>query len=96
MERNTPSPMQPSQHAAVANLPEVTLLLKCGVMTRDGVVDRNSYKYLTWSFVSDSASNGHLSHVPLNQRILDVYPYLEGEPTRIVYIGMICSTGYEP
>lgn len=80
---------------SILNMPEVTLTLKCGVISGNGIIDANSYKFLTWSYVCDNAAESYFSHVPLNERVLSVYPNLIDETTRIVYIGnKKCSISY--
>ncbi|KAI9563799.1 hypothetical protein GHT06_011264 [Daphnia sinensis] len=74
----------------IMNMPEVTLTFKCGVMASDGTVDANSYKFLTWSYVTGNTTSttdtASFSHISLGQRVLSVYPQLADVPTRIVYV----------
>lgn len=75
------------------NMPEVTLTFKCGVINTNGQIDPDSYKFLTWSYVTgnSSTSDASFSHISLAQRVLSVYPHIVDEPNRIVYIGMFFS-----
>ena len=78
----------------VMNMPEVTLTFKCGVITSNGLVDPDSYKFLTWSYVAGNSSGGtsDFSHISLAERVSTVYPHLGDESTRIVYVGIVIST----
>ncbi len=78
-------------------MPEVTLTFKCGVITSDGHIDPDSYKFLTWSYVAGNSTGGStdvatFSHISLAQRVLSVYPELADESTRIVYVGNLIIT----
>lgn len=87
-------------HSKIA-MPEVKLVFKCGVLTPDGQIDPDGYKFLTWSYVTDlHTGDAHeiiagFSHSTLAQRVQAVYPEIP-EPNRIVFIGkhfqMIVST----
>ncbi|KAK4027066.1 hypothetical protein OUZ56_016085 [Daphnia magna] len=73
----------------IMNMPEVTLTFKCGVIASDGTVDANSYKFLTWSYVTGNTTTSDttsFSHISLGQRVLNVYPQLADVPTRIIYV----------
>jgi hypothetical protein len=79
------------------NMPEVTLTFKCGVIGANGQVDPNSYKFLTWSYVSGNSTvsdTASFSHISLAQRVLGVYPHLADEATKIVSVGMNYVTSY--
>lgn len=71
-------------------MPEVTLTFKCGVISSEGQIDPDSYKFFTWSFITgEEGSEGPIGHVPLAQRILGLYPDIPDDtPYRIVYIGI--------
>lgn len=75
----------------IMNMPEVTLIFKCGVIMADGQIDPDAYKFLTWSYVAgnSSTSEAAFSHTSLAQRVLSVYPRLVDEPSQIVYIGTL-------
>lgn len=72
---------------------EVTLTFKCGVINSDGRIDPDSYKFFTWSYITgDEGSEGPISHTPLAERILNLYPDVPNDdPYRIVYIGIANS-----
>lgn len=74
------------------NMSRVKLIFKCGLLSPDGKIDPDGYKFLSWSYLSsDQDFENHsvgLSHITLAQKVQSVYPEVP-EPNRIVFIGKL-------
>jgi len=79
------------------NMSRVKLIFKCGLISPDGKIDPDGYKFLSWSYLSsDQDFENHsvgLSHITLAQKVQSVYPEVP-EPNRIVFIGKLFNLQY--
>lgn len=79
------------------SMSQVKLIFKCGLLSPDGKIDPDGYKFLSWSYLSsDQDFENHsvgLSRITLAQKVQSVYPEIP-EPNRVVFIGNFLNLNY--